>query len=267
MKDFQLIWKGKDRYLVAPPFLRAGVRHGFFPRPAGGSGGPAGDLSGPGGIPGEGRVLGCLDTLGLGGTPYTLEQVHGDRVLAVGGGIGGGDRGASLPPGDALVTSREGCTLGIYSADCPVIFLYDPVDRAVGLVHAGWRGTALGIGPGAVRAMESLYASSPSRLLAAISPAIGPCCYEVGEEVTASLSQAGAEAGAFYTKRPGNKWMLDLKGVNRHQLERAGIRAENIVVSSHCTCCDRGLFYSYRRDGNKAGRMLSLLSLVSPAGR
>lgn len=190
------------------------------------------------------------------------EQVHGTTIAVVDGshmGHGAADYSTALPETDGLITATPGVMLSLYFADCVPILLLDPVTPAVGLAHAGWKGTAGRIAVRALEAMAREFGTVPARCLAAVAPAIGPCCYEVGEEVAESISATAA--GAHRHVRPaGERCMLDLPGVNALQLADAGVLPHNIIVSSTCTRCTDDDFFSYRREG-PTGRMGAFLLL------
>ena len=179
-------------------------------------------------------------------------QVHGARVLPVSGAHRG--RGAETrdgaPEADALISNTPGLPLGISVADCVPVFLFDPVKRAGGVIHAGRAGTQAGITAKALRLLGETYGVQPQDVHALIGPSAGLCCYEVSEEL------AGAFRAAGYPTRGRN---LDLWAGNRLQLEAAGVPAERIEITGYCTICgDR--FFSYRR-GDKTARNLALLIL------
>jgi YfiH family protein len=162
------------------------------------------------------------------------------------------------------------------------VLLVDPKVRAVAAVHAGWRGTLARIVAKAVGGMQMQFGSKPANLLAAIGPAIGGCCYEVGTEVAAEFFSQFAEAPRWFDEfRTGDEpnpvqWLnmmppghqpppknllLDLKKCNRAQLLEAGLSAQNIFVSDLCTCCRRDLFFSYRKEGVQTGRLMSVIGM------
>ncbi len=167
----------------------------------------------------------------------SLKQIHSDiSFLANGVGCAG--------EGDALLTIEPGITVSIRTADCLPILLADPITGAVAAVHAGWRGTAAGIiGKAVVRMIDELHAS-PERILAAIGPGIGKCCYEVGLDVAQKLGES--QAGK-----------VDLADINRRQLLAVGVRKVDVV--SPCTFCEAETFFSYRREAEQAGRMISFI--------
>lgn len=194
----------------------------------------------------------------LPGSIVSSSQVHGDKVLAVSKRAGG-----NWGPADGLVTAETGTYLVGYYADCTPVFLFDPKKRAVGLVHAGWRGTVLRISSSAVEVMGKEFGSKPGDLKAVIGPSIGVCCYEVGEEVVVKFKEV-YEKEAQAVKRDGSRFYLDLKRANFYDLASAGVLAGNIYVSDLCTSCLKELFYSYRRDKGVTGRMAALIGLDEP---
>jgi len=179
-----------------------------------------------------------------------LEQVHGDVVVRA-----CGDRGR-LGSGDALVTNVAGLMVGVRTADCVPILLADPERRAVAAVHAGWRGTVARIAARAVEALTSEYGCRPENLLAAIGPAIGPCCYEVGCEVAREFGTIFPEL-----EGTGERIHLDLEEANRRVLAAAGVPAEQIHAARLCTRCRAEDFHSFRRDAERAGRMLTAIGI------
>lgn len=178
----------------------------------------------------------------------TLHQVHSACVVANHG------RPARREPGresgDALLENLPGVAIGIKTADCVPILLADPVKLAIAAVHAGWRGTAAFIVQAAVHAMASDFGTRPEDLYAAIGPAIGGCCFEVGPEV----------AREFGVIAPGPVH-LDLRAINAKQLVASGVMQANISVSAECTKCQPAGYHSFRRDREAAGRMISWIRI------
>jgi YfiH family protein len=221
---------------------------------------PAGVLvafSGRGAAPeGEPSPTGFLGrrfaaALGLPRIPLVrATQVHGDRAVAI------RDTPAEREVQDAgecdaLATQLPGVGLIVQTADCVPIVLAGR--QAVGIVHAGWRGSAKNAAAAGVAALVAL-GEPPDRLRAWLGPSIGACCYEVGGEVAAQF------AGELVRGRCGGGFLLDLRAANRAQLEAAGVPAENISVHPACTKCGGERFASYRRDGPRAGRMIALVT-------
>ena len=162
---------------------------------------------------------------------------------------------------DALITDVPGLALTVFSADCGVILLHDPVHQAVGAVHAGWRGCAAGILERTVQAMTAAFSTEPAGLLAALGPCIGPCCFESDADVPQAMRAAlGADAEPFLSWR-APKWHIDLAGLNRQWLLRAGLRPEHIEVSGLCTACRPELFWSHRKMGERRGVQAAMIAL------
>jgi len=180
-----------------------------------------------------------------------LRQVHGAHVVEA--------PWLGTPEADAAVATTAGALLGIETADCLPVLVVDPVRRAVAAAHAGWRGTAAGVARCAVEALVA-RGSSPGDLLAALGPAIGACCYEVGEELRSAFAE-----DAPWVLRPGpsGRPHLDLRAANARQLERAGVRAAAIHQLDECTRCQPDRYHSYRRDGKGAGRQISFVGFAA----
>ena len=163
---------------------------------------------------------------------------------------------------DALITNEPNLPLTVFSADCSVILLHDPVQQAIGAVHAGWRGCAAGILEKTVQAMAESFDSRPENLLAAIGPCIGQCCFETDHDVAdAMIAALGAEDSAPYLERRGIKWHVDLAGLNRQWLLRAGLTPEHIDVCGICTACHPEWFWSHRKMGSARGLQVAMITL------
>lgn len=170
----------------------------------------------------------------------SLQQIHSGIVLVA-------DRDSGrVGEGDALVSNQPGRTISIRTADCLPILLADPRTGTVAAVHAGWRGTVVKIAASAVERMRIEFGSRPEDIVAAIGPGIGKCCYEVGAEVAQQF-------GENKSRR------IDLAEHNRRQLENAGLLAANIEINSPCTFCHAEEFFSYRKEGERAGRMITFI--------
>lgn len=190
-------------------------------------------------------------------------QTHGDHIFVAEKSDAG--RGLLRPAGfeaDAYLTCAPGVVLTVFTADCVPILLYDPVKRVCGAVHAGWRGTANGVLYKTLALMVSRFSCQTKDILAAVGPCIGMCCFETDHDVPeAMFSRFGARAHACMERR-GEKWHVNLKGLNVLHLAQAGILQENIAVSGECTCCNGELFWSYRRDGESRGSQAAMISLA-----
>ena len=161
---------------------------------------------------------------------------------------------------DALITNEPGVTLVTYYADCTPLFFVDTVTHAVGLAHAGWRGTVGRIGQKVVEKMTALYGTDPKDIMAAIGPAISVCCYEVDEPCAAQfLALRDLDSGKFVFPKGNGKFMVDLLETNRQILVKAGVPAENIAVSDVCTNCHSDLLWSHRATKGHRGTMSAFL--------
>ena len=181
----------------------------------------------------------------------TAHQVHSNRVAVV----TAQDGGRVVPATDALVTDTPGLGLLLRFADCQPIILYDPVRQSLGLVHAGWRGLAQGIARRAVETMHEAFGTNPSDLLAGLGPAIGPCCYTVGDDVASALGYALPDWRKVMTLEPsGTGWRLDLPAANAQQLAAAGVRARQMEQAGLCTACHNDEFFSHRAENGQTGR-------------
>ena len=190
-----------------------------------------------------------------------VDQVHGDGVLVIDGPIAAEHHRAAPEPCDAVVTDRPGVAICIRTADCVPMLLVDSVKKIVGVAHAGWRGTALGVVARTVDVFVNRFSSRPEDIEVAVGPAIGPCCYEVGANVYETFA-GERDRHAFFHRRSGQeKWMLDLPLANIAQLEQRGVPRENISSCPLCTACRRDLFFSHRADGGKTGRQLNFVML------
>ena len=229
-----------------------------------------------------------FDAVGAGEMePVALRQFHSSMVRVV-------QRGSAWPRqqpcrGDALLTRRRGKLLSMQTADCVPILLADPRKRAVAAIHAGWRGTAARIAEKAVGDMRMNFGTRPQDLWAAIGPAIGLCCYEVGPEVAQEFGSQFLHAGEWFegpfeplstgdeptpflwlqTDPPGHdrpkRVQLDLAVANRRQLESAGVNAKQISSCGLCTSCQNDWFFSYRREGQWAGRLMAAIGIRTVA--
>jgi YfiH family protein len=210
----------------------------------------------------------------------TLRQIHSDAVRVF------STPAATAPQADAAISSRAGLFLGIQTADCVPILLADPRRRVVAAIHAGWRGTLARIAAKTLGRMRLEFGTNPEDVLAALGPAIGPCCYEIGPEVAQEFLGQFAHAAEWFEgpferlssgeepnplpwltmmppghEPPPERVQLDLRSANRRQLVDAGMRPRNIAVSALCTSCRSDLFFSYRKEGPATGRMMSVVGI------
>ncbi len=211
----------------------------------------------------------------------SLRQIHSDLIHRV-------DRMPEQPlAGDGLVTDTPGLVLAVQTADCLPIILADPKRGAIGVFHAGWRGTVKRIVEKGVGEMRKHFKSDPRNLVAAIGPGVQRCCYEVGEEVRTKFEAQFAYASSLFrevkesdpvrekypllfltARAPGHgelpvKLFLDLVEANRRQLLDAGVMAKNIDAAAPCTACHTELLFSFRSEKGVTGRMMGVAGIKS----
>jgi YfiH family protein len=211
----------------------------------------------------------------------SLRQIHSDLIHRV-------DAAPDQPlVGDGLVTDTPGLIVAVQTADCLPIILVDRKRRAVGVFHAGWRGTLRRIVEKGVGEMGLQFGSNPRDLLAAIGPGVQRCCYEVGNEVRTKFESQFAYAESLFhevkdsdpvrekypllfltARAPGHselpvKLFLDLVEANRRQLLDAGVPAKNIDTSAPCTACNTELLFSFRAEKGVTGRMMAAVGIKS----
>jgi polyphenol oxidase len=226
-----------------------------------------------------------LAQLGAGGRHSwplaTLRQIHSDIIHAI-------TKLPDEPPsGDGLLTNTPGLLLAIQTADCLPVIVVDRRQRAIGVFHAGWRGTAKRIVEKGIGEMHRYFSSHPEDLEAAIGPGVHNCCYTVGEEVREKFESQFAYAAALFheekesdpvrekypmlfltARAPGHsnlpiKIFLDLVEANRRQLLAAGVPKKNIDASPLCTSCNVNLLFSYRAEKGVTGRLMGVAGIKS----
>jgi YfiH family protein len=198
-----------------------------------------------------------LSALNLADVPLaTLRQVHSNRVYIIKDISDQWNRSE----GDALITQAESIALAVQTADCFPILVADPMTKAVAAVHSGWKGTLSGILTETVHEMQKTFSSCPENLLVAIGPGIRACCFEVGREVVALFEREYPDGLLAKAKNPQTgKRLLDLIKALNIQLDHAGVRVENRYDLGLCTRCNTHEFFSYRAEGNRAGRMMAVI--------
>ena len=192
------------------------------------------------------------------------QQVHGKRVHYVTQadvGRGAVSNETALPDTDALITDQKGIVLTSYYADCVPLYILDPVRKAIGLAHAGWKGTVLKIGLDTIVAMQAQFGTNPKDCLVAIGPSIGACCYEVDERVIAEFKANFKNDANLLSEELSGKAKLNLWEANREVFREAGVPEENITSAELCTSCHNDLFFSYRKEAGKTGRLASIMAL------
>ncbi len=190
----------------------------------------------------------------------TVTQVHGNDLLVLDQPNTEFSHFTKLEC-DGIITNQRDIMIGVCVADCVPLLLLDPVQRVIAAIHAGWRGTAEGIARKGVSAMVTLFDCRPRNILAAIGPAIRPCCYEVDEPVMAAIRAGKTDFDGVATTGGPGKWQLDLVEANRGQLLRAGIEETNLETTPFCVACEKDLFFSYRRDSGETGRQMGFIML------
>jgi hypothetical protein len=237
--------------------LLAGFSHGFTTRVGGASAPPYASLNLGGSVGDEPERVGenwrrLERATGL--RFARVRQVHGARAVR-----------ADLPcdplaEGDIVVSLAAGVAACVSVADCVPVLLADPASGAVAAVHAGWRGTLAGAAAEGVLALGREAGAPPSRLVACVGPAIGPCCYEVSDDLAARFHD---ELGAA-TVRTSSRPKLDLWLANARVLAAAGMGADRIEVLGRCTSCEHELFFSHRRDAGRTGRQTAFIAPRAP---
>lgn len=183
-------------------------------------------------------------------------QIHSDKVVKI-----DENNICEKQEADALVTSLEEVPLLIFTADCVPLAFIDKENKAIGLAHAGWKGTYGEIGKRTIELMQESYNTNPKDLLCVIGPSIGPCCYEVSDELVDKFNTNFTTSGEkFYTIKDGNK-MLDLWKINEYSIKSSGVPSENIINLGLCTSCQNDKFHSYRLDNKTSKRIGMLLQI------
>lgn len=164
---------------------------------------------------------------------------------------------------DGLVTNVPGLCLSTFYADCVPLYFVDPVQKAIGLSHSGWRGTVGKIGAVTVQKMQEEYGSNPEDIIAAVGPSICQDCYEVSEDVIVEFQQSFDKEHweHFYYQKENGKYQLNLWKANEIVLEEAGILKEHMAVTNLCTCCNHEMLFSHRASKGKRGNLAAFLAL------
>jgi YfiH family protein len=181
----------------------------------------------------------------------SLRQVHGDECVV----LTSKDRLRKGYKGDAILTDRKDVLISIQVADCVPIFLLEEKRKVIGLIHAGWKGTLLGIAKRTIRTAEERLGCEPGNFTVCFGPSIRSCCYRVSDDVGILFGHkktlSSAKGGAS----------LDLLEINRKQFLSCGVKNSKMFAIGDCTCCDEKLFHSYRREKESSGRMIGFLGL------
>lgn len=191
------------------------------------------------------------------------DQTHTDHIRLVTAKDRG--KGVTRPKDyadvDGLITQEKGIVLCTFFADCVPLFFVDPVKKAIGLSHSGWRGTVQKIGRKTVERMGEAFGTDPKDVRAAIGPSICQDCYEVSEDVIEEFRKSFPAGELFYETKPG-KYQLDLWEANRLVMLEAGIPAEHIEVTDLCTCCNPDFLFSHRASHGQRGNLAAFMKLV-----
>jgi len=187
------------------------------------------------------------------------QQIHGDKIAVIDdslAGRGSHDHEDALSGTDSMITNSRSVALAVMTADCVPVLIVDPARKAIGIAHAGWRGTLGMIAAKTVHKMRDTFGTEPADCIVALGPSIGPCCYEVGEDLVSRFQQRFGPKVCI----DGNR--LDLKWAVETQLIGAGVKQRSISSGKFCTACNVDLFYSYRAEGGRTGRMMSVIKLI-----
>lgn len=258
---------GKVHYLEPELFTRAGVSaQGFTTRHEGVSRHPYNSLNlGTNTLDSIHNVQGNRSLLARAcgarvDQLVTVTQVHGADLLVIDTPNKDFSHFLKLEC-DGIVTNQPGAMIGVCVADCAPLLLLDPVQRVAAALHAGWKGTAEGIATKGVEALVAIFGCKPADILAAIGPAIGPCCYEVDAPVMEAFRKGGSGWEFFARETGQGRWGLDLSLANQRQLLEAGVTDAHIDAAGVCVSCNHELFFSYRRDQGDTGRQMGFIML------
>lgn len=190
---------------------------------------------------------------------FLVDQIHSDNIFIL------DDANLSVSEAgkisaDALLTKIPGKPIGIFTADCLPILIYDPRLKVIGAIHAGRKGSEQSILFKVVEEMSQVYGSRPAELIVGFGPAIGGCCYEVAADCVEPFKELFSDEKAWLRSGLSGKCFLDLIALNKMQGEEAGLRPENIFSMDQCTCCSTQNLFSYRREG-ETGRILTTIML------
>ena len=159
-----------------------------------------------------------------------------------------------------MITHETNVYLFQIYADCTPILFADPGNQAIGIAHAGWRGTASTITKATVRHMQECFNSNPADIIALVGPAIGGCCYEVSDEVSNAIVESTGSHSIVTMGRQGRRH-VDLAEANRLQLLTAGVASHNVFMSNICTSCHVHSYFSHRAEAGQAGRFAAVIGL------
>lgn len=245
----QSVGKHGLEVLVCEPLAEHDVRHGFSLRRRSWNGGRAfGERAHDDRDRNE-----LAEALGLDRGVAHMRQVHGNEVVSVA-------HPSSEPPVcDGLVTGERRLALVVKTADCVPLLFWDEDRNVVAAVHAGWRGALAGVPARALSLLVDNFGCQADSVHVALGPAIGPCCYEVGDEVVEAFGKKFSFAEDLFAPGSRGKQHLNLIQANVRQLVEGGVRNDRIYQSGICTVCENGRFYSYRKEGKRVGRLMAVI--------
>jgi YfiH family protein len=192
------------------------------------------------------------------------QQVHGNhvtRIDRIDRGRGARDLEDAVIGCDSMITNSPGVYLLSFYADCVPVYFYDPVNRAIGMAHCGWKGTLGKIAPNTLAAMNREYNTSPDDVRIFIGPGIGPCCFEVQPDLAAKVNAEFNILHDIIINKNKGIFTWDLQETNNQLLINCGVKPSHICVCRLCTSCNIENFYSYRKEKSNTGRMGALLGL------
>ena len=167
-----------------------------------------------------------------------------------------------VPSADALITNDKDVTLVTYYADCTPVFFVDTKTHAIGLAHAGWRGTVGRIVCNVVDSMKENFGTNPEDLVCAVGPVIGKCCYEIDADCAGNFKALSEiDTSLILEEKPDGKYMADLALTNKLLLLSRGVKEENITVSDLCTRCNSSLLWSHRATKGERGTMAAFMTI------
>jgi len=197
------------------------------------------------------------------------DQTHEDNIRVV--SIADLGKGISVPNDikytDGLMTNIPGIPLITFYADCVPLFFLDKENKAIAVVHSGWKGTVLKIGAKTIRQMTEVYGTKPGDCLVGIGPSIGPECFEVGQEVADQFAEGFGTRPHIIRPLGNGKYTVDLWAANKLMLMEMGVPENNVTISGLCTKCREDMFFSYRRDKGRTGSMSAIMELKGEEAR
>ncbi len=270
MEEWKLYNKQECQFLSIESWLAAGVNMAFSTRRGGVSEEPFRSLNLGLHVGDDVRSVSANRAIFLQafqadlGQAVCCQQVHGSNVLRINKSHQG--RGAylfeqSLPDCDAMITNESGVYLLTFYADCQPIYFFDPVHRAVGIAHSGWKGTMDRIAVKTLETMRQEFASRSDEIYIAIGPGIGSCCFEIAPDLARKVDIAFYDFHDIIYHKETSSIYWDLSETNRQMLIKQGVNPDRISTSKLCTSCHPESFFSYRREQGKTGRMGALIAL------